>query len=197
MLLAICAAIGGLGAVMCATVHATPMELLVAPSGAISVSHSGRDVASIQPGLFEADWRGAGLGSPASWDDTDKEVRRGRIKTPSGVWVDCELRPEARDDSAVLRYRVTPEKDVELNSLHVSIEFAESVIAGGSYAADGDTGSFPRQLGDVHLRAAATEDLELTLPDGQSLQRGLVPSRMGASRSSWWMIVGDIGSPTR
>jgi hypothetical protein len=153
----------------CVPGRAQPLTVLVSPAGQVALSRGRAQVGTLAPGLAEKEWRFAGLGAALSGEPASRELRSGRIKAPGGVQVDCELRPQVTAAGVTLRYRLTPQGDVYLNSLHVALDFAADVLVGGGYTADGETGAFPQTLGDIHLHSARMSDLQLRLADGSDL----------------------------
>ena len=159
--------IGSIASIACAGQDS--LLALIDANGRVSVSQGREQLCTITPGLFESQWKHAGLGGGASATAADPKVRSGLIRAPGGVTVDCELRPELLAEGVLLRYLLTPREAINLNSLHVSMDFAASVLVGGAYVADGETGSFPESLQEVHLRSADTSQCTLTLPSGVKL----------------------------
>jgi len=141
----------------------------VRPDCTVVLSRGSQEVATVAPGLFQKEWRGAGPGAPRPAPAT--EPRRTVVKAPDDQEVDCELRATAAGESVVLSYRLTPRQALDLNSLHVSIEFAEPRLSGAVFVADGREQAFPAQRGDTHLYgSAATRALGLRWPDGGRLE---------------------------
>jgi hypothetical protein len=121
----------------------------------------------MDPGLYEAVWQGATMGGSGTADGSG--VLRGTIRAPGGTIVDCETHIRAEQGSARLVYTLTPQKSIRLNSLHVAMSVPAAVLAGGSYVADGQSGPFPVQFGDIHLRSEPTRTLTLKSPAGNEL----------------------------
>lgn len=159
----------GLLVLLLAPVSAAPVDALVSPTTQVELSCAGKDIGSITCGLFESGWRGAGLAGSVSGQQPTPELQTGRIVTEGKQEVSCELRPEIGEGSLTLRYRLTPKSEMKLNSLHVTLELPEAVLAGGSFVADGVAGQFPFEEGAVHLHAAPMRELSLTLADGSLL----------------------------
>lgn len=146
-------------------------QALVSPAGAVHLERGGRDIGSLEPGLFEAVWRGASLspGKPGATAPADG-VRRGQIRAPGGALVETELRTVPVANGLRLAYRLTPQKELALNSLHVSLAIPVNQLAGGRYAVDGEQGVFPAQFQAVALRAGAMRSLDLIFADGARLR---------------------------
>ncbi len=141
----------------------------VKPDCTVALTRGGHDVASIVPGLFQKEWRGAGPRAPRPAPAS--EPRRTVIRAPDGQEVDCELRARPAGEGVLLSYRLTPRQPVELNSLHVSLEMPEAVARGASFVADGTEGAFPAERGSTHLYGSApTRALALRWPDGGRLE---------------------------
>lgn len=144
-----------------------PCTLRVSGSGAVAVRFGRRSFATMEPGLFEAVWQGATMGGAGTADDSG--VLHGVIRAPGGTIVDCETRIAQQQNGARFAYRLTPRGPIRLNSLHVSMSVPASNLAGGSFVADGQTGAFPAQFADVHLRSQPTTTLTLRSPSGAEL----------------------------
>ncbi len=156
------------GTVMCAqTARREPCTFRVSGTGSAAVRFGRLAFATMSPGLFEHEWQGATMGGTAA--DDGSGVLRGTIRAPGGTIVDCETRVTQAADRARFAYRLTPRSAIRLNSLHVSMSVPASALAGGSFVADGETGSFPAQFGDVHLRSQPTSRLTLKSPSGPEL----------------------------
>jgi len=155
----------------CLAAEQKPVTALVSRAGQITLSREGKELATIAPGLFEKEWRGASL-SDAPRGAAGGVVGRGTIQSPGGTRVQSEVEEDIAPDgaSATLKYHLVPQADVFLNSLHVSMDFAEAVLVGGEYEADGQRGTFPAKLDQIHLRSAPTQDLRLRLADGTELR---------------------------
>jgi hypothetical protein len=144
------------------------LKATVASSGLVELERDGARVASLTPGLFEAEWRSASLGTGKAAEGREN-VRIGQIKAPGGTIVDCEVTASSVTGGLRLAYKLTPRGQITLNSLHVSMDFPIGVIAGGAYAADGTQGTIPEQFGGTHIYSKPMKVLVLTLHDGTEL----------------------------
>jgi len=157
----------------CAKVVAAPpsWQAVVSPAGAIRLVYGGREIGSLEPGLYETGWRGASLapGRPGA-APTVEGIRRGHIRAPGGVPVDTELRTSPVADGLRLSYRLTPQKEIALNSLHVSLAIPVGRLMGGRYVVDSGQAAFPAEFGSVALRSGPMRSLDLVFADGARLQ---------------------------
>jgi len=144
--------------------------LRVAPNGSITVRQGRRTIASMDPGLHEAVWRGASLSGRGAPDVSEAGRYVGLIRAPGGVVVDVETRVQPAESGAALKYRLVPRADIRLNSLHVSLDFPAEVLAGGAYTADGQSGTFPGQFGSVHIHAGTMRDLTIRSRSGHEMR---------------------------
>lgn len=135
------------------------VTLRIGQNGSVSVRVGRATIATMEPGLHEAVWRGASLSGQAT--QPEPGLYRGTIRAPGGAIVDVETRIQATPDGASFRYRLAPREAVRLNSLHVTLDFPAEVLAGGTYDADGDKGEFPVQSSAVHIRSQNTRDLTI------------------------------------
>jgi hypothetical protein len=147
-----------------------PAVLRVALNGGVTIRQGRRAIASMEPGLYEAVWRGASLSGSGTPDEPERGPLKGIIRAPGGAVVDVETRVQATQTGAALAYRLVPRQGIRLNSLHVTLDFPAEVLAGGGYTADGRTGSFPRQFGSVHLDAGTMRDLTLRPRSGLEIR---------------------------
>ncbi|MCU0979637.1 MAG: hypothetical protein MUF25_10785, partial [Pirellulaceae bacterium] len=107
---------------------------IVSPAGAIRIERQGREIATLIPGLFETGWKHASLGEGKAGQVLAGDVHRGKISAPGGTVVDVELRLAPDRGRVGLEYRLTPQADIGLNSLHVSLGLPARHWAGGSFA---------------------------------------------------------------
>jgi len=153
----------------CVIGRAQPLTALVSPVGQVALSHGRQQLGTLTPGLFENEWRFVSLsGTPAA--TTTPEVRAGRIVSPSQVVVAGEVRPSQTDQGARLAYRLTPEKDLSLNSLHVSWELPIALVSGSEYTAGEATGTVPPEFAETRVWSGTTSDLSLKLTTGDEVR---------------------------
>src|SRR5437868_390197 len=113
----------------------------VAKNGEVAVRRADTEalVARIQPGLFEATWQfravsGGGDAKPGG--ETEGVIRAAGGKSP--VRVRGEVRPEGT--RLRLRYTLTPEGPLSVNSVHVSVNLPAGPWIGGSFSSPGTPG---------------------------------------------------------
>ena len=147
-----------------------PWTATLAQNGAVTLSRPGRTLGALEPGLFEAVWRGASLGGGRPGDEVRGPRRNGTITAPGGGVVDVAVTiAEATEHGLALRYRMTPRSGLKLNSLHVTLGLPVAWARGGSWVADGKAGAFPAELRDVQFRSGPVTRLALKGPDGAAL----------------------------
>ena len=97
------------------------------------------------------------------------DVHRGKISAPGGTVVDVELRLSPDQGRVGLEYRLTPQADIGLNSLHVSLGLPARHWAGGSCTADRRSGALQTQFDKAGLHSAAMKSLHLAGNDGAAM----------------------------
>ncbi len=133
---------------------------------------------SLSPQLFEKSWQHAGatvdsarLPDPALPGVAGDCRRAFRIRTPAGKVVrglaEFTRTPEGGIRAA---YTFTPEADVTLDSLFVGTSFPLEQILGGTWTADGRSGTIPADLGEPILFAGQVSAFELRLASGEQLR---------------------------
>ena len=151
--------------------EATPQAIsgLLGADGVLAVSADGNSLCSFNPGLFEKGWKQAGS-SPAKGTFDDK-LQHFVMRTSTGAVVDGVLSCSQTADKAGVSFwcAFTPQADIELNTLHVSVDFPVAALAGGKWTADDQNGVFPAEFKDISLHNAATKSLKLGLPNGSAM----------------------------
>ncbi|MCK4376251.1 MAG: hypothetical protein KAX19_13015, partial [Candidatus Brocadiae bacterium] len=151
------------------TQAAEEWQALIASSGRIQISFGGGQVATVTPGLFEATWRSASVSAGRSSPE-GTDLITGRIRAPGRTIVHCELRATPVAGGIRLAYTLTPRSAITLNSLHVSLEFPISQVAGAEFVADGERGKVPIEFESIRVRAGLTESLRLPVRAGSVLR---------------------------
>ncbi|MBI3922130.1 MAG: hypothetical protein HY318_11985, partial [Armatimonadetes bacterium] len=150
----------------CLAATESPLTVLISTEGRVSLVRGSTLLGEITPGLFEKEWRHAALAGPNLRDPVSREVRHGGINAPGGTRAVTELRPQILSDGVRLRYRLTPQSDIYLNSLHVSWDFDETTGTGAKFVADDAKGEIPEKRGQTHLRNAPMTDLRVQFREG-------------------------------
>jgi hypothetical protein len=144
------------------------IQALVGKGGRVQMNRGPERIAEFGAGVYNQQWVSADASADSRQDDTDQAAladpcarrgaieRVGRIDRPAGppgtpVRVDAGSRPG-------------------LNSLQVSTEFAIPVLAGGRWAADGRSGSFPASLAEPTVFSGSIRSLTVELPAGGTLR---------------------------
>lgn len=140
--------------------------VVVSTAGGVRVDHDGKELGMMHPELFEAPWQHARLnvGSPGTAGSNG--MHRGHIRAPSGALVNTELQVTGTR----FEYRLTPKREMNLNSLNVTLTLPTPTLAGGRFWVDDKEFSFPAQLRAVTLWSAPTRKLRLAMADGGTLQ---------------------------
>jgi hypothetical protein len=156
---------------MTANVEAAPdWHAMVETSGAVQLTYNGREVARVEPGLFEAGWRGGSL-LPGGQVSAVAGTVRGRMSAPSGKTVAVELRAGEADGRLRLAYALAPQAEMTLNSLHVELNVPTRLVAGRSLTADGQAVPVPPEFeGTTHLRNEPTRTVRLPIGDETALE---------------------------
>ncbi len=142
-------------------------EALVRRSGAVSLRREGREVVTVEPGLFESPWR---PGEPLRIADHTERPRAGTIRAPGGVIVDSVLRADPVQGGVRLHYTLTPREAIELNSLYVGVTVPIRHVAGQQFAVDGEPGVVPTDFRDPSLSSGTARRVDLTLAGGDVLR---------------------------
>ncbi len=143
---------------------------VVAPSGGIVIESHGHEVGSILPGLFEATWQSASMNARTPSEVNSNGTHRGQITAPGGCQVDCELRVSNDGGVTNLEYRLTPQSNIQLNSLHVAFTLPAANWAGGKYTADETSGDIPVTFKNTVVNSAPITTLQLADKSGDWLK---------------------------
>lgn len=152
---------------------AAPWNAIVSPTGMVDIEHNGKPVASITPGLFEAEWKSATLADAPAAQVGKSRVHRGQIQAPGGTVVDVELRVDTAGEGIRFDYQLTPQADIRLNSLHVSLALPTAEWAGGGFRANDKDGTLPIQFDHPGLLHASMEKLRFTTAGRNGLRLDL------------------------
>lgn len=140
----------------------------VGPDAHILLTRGRSKICEITAGLYNAQWASA----RATADDKNPgtpPAHRVRIAVPGGGVVTGLAVLAGVENRLEADYVFTPEQEVALNTLHVEAEFGIQALAGGTWTADGKTGTFPKDFGEIHLFNAAIRSLKLALSSGETL----------------------------
>lgn len=148
----------------------SPWTLVVSPAGEARLEREGKEFGILVAGLFEAQWQSATMSPGKAGVAVQGGVHRGQIRAPGGAIVDVELRATTLANGGRFEYRLTPQKALKLNSLHVSLTLPSPLWAGGKFVADGQPGVLPAQYKNAGLRTAPTKSLRLVSPGGAALR---------------------------
>ena len=143
---------------------------VLSPAGSLRLERDGKELGTMSPGLFEVPWRGASLNAGKAGATATNGVHRGEIHAPGGATVDTEMRATAQAGGTRLAYRLTPQREVKLNSLNVTLTVPSPVWAGGKFSVDGKEFTLPALLKEAQLWSAPTKSLRIATPGGAALQ---------------------------
>ncbi|HEX2948751.1 MAG TPA: hypothetical protein VHV83_04160, partial [Armatimonadota bacterium] len=149
---------------------ASPWQAMIAPSGSIHLSYAGKDMGVLEPGLFEHEWRSMSIQPAPIGATVQNGVCRSKIVSPNGVSVDAVTKIEQVTNGLHLNYQLTPQKDVRLDSLHVSIPFPVASLIGGKFTADEATKPFPAEVKEAGLYSNNTKKLTLSFAAGATME---------------------------
>ena len=162
-------AVAGLGLLGAGTARGEGFQALVGREGRVALSRGKEKIGEFGAGLFNQKWDSAqAAADPRKPDTADK--RHLRIAVPGGGEVTGWAMIAGEADGLNAQYVFTPEQDVVLNSLHVSVEFSIPTLAGGRWTADQRSGTFPPEFGEVQLFTGSIHTLAIDLPAGGNLR---------------------------
>jgi hypothetical protein len=147
----------------------TGWQAVLTPAGAVQLSVEGKELGTLEPGLFEHPWRMAALQPAKVGTSIVDGICRGQVRTPGGTVIETVTRCTAADSGVRLAYVLTPKNEVRLNSLHVSLSLPAARAIGGAFTMDGTRVPFPAVAGSAGLRAGTTSTLVLALADGATM----------------------------
>jgi hypothetical protein len=156
--------------------QAAPIKAIISPAGAVRLEQNGKEIATLLPGLFEAEWQSASMADGRTNTNYIPGMHQSRIVSPTGIEVDVELRVSEASGELKLNYRITPRQNIVLNSLHVGLQLPSAQWAGGKYSSDKEEGELPIQFNKTMLRFGALNSLNLTSREGALLQFGFAES---------------------
>ncbi|HEX2949693.1 MAG TPA: hypothetical protein VHV83_09015 [Armatimonadota bacterium] len=140
-------------------------------SGSIKLSYGGTELGTLEPGLYEDGWKSTTIQPNLSATGTPQDgICRSSITAPSGVIVDSVVTITPVPNGLHLLYQLTPQKDVRLNSLHVSIGMPTPKLLGGQYIADGVNEPIPTTYKVTHVYYKPTTSFVLQYPSNTSLK---------------------------
>jgi hypothetical protein len=145
-------------------------SVVVSPSGAARVDRDDKEFGLLTPALFEVPWQLATMGGGKGGEPPKNGVHRGQIRAASGGVVEVELRKAAEAACVRLEYRLTPRKEMKLNSLNVTLTLPTSLWAGGKFGADGREDALPVMFKSAQLHARPTKSLKIAPPGGGALR---------------------------
>lgn len=157
------------GLVNSSLVHGERLQAVVGAAGQIRLARGNEKVCELGAGLYDLKWNSVDATADARKSDTAGK-RALRINVPDGGTIAGWATIRGDDDTLIADYAFTPEQDVALNSLHVSAEFDIQTLAGGRWSADGRSGKFPKEFGEVQIFQGSIRRLTLELPAGGDLE---------------------------
>ena len=162
------AALAVLAVTACAEVP--QWSAVVSPAGAVRIERDGKEFGTLTPALFEVPWQFATMSGGKAGELPVDGMRHGLIHAPGGGVVEVELRATADPAGLRLEYRMTPRKEMKLNSLNVTMTVPSAFLAGGQFTADGKAGVLPVMYKEAQVYAAPTKSFKLTPPAAAALR---------------------------
>ncbi|MDX9979445.1 MAG: beta-galactosidase [Lentisphaeria bacterium] len=149
---------------------AQPYLALVDAGGSVKFQRNDRALFSLSPGLYAEGWRGVSV-VPASTTVEGDGPREGRLRVADDAAVSSSLVARLAGDAIELRYTLTPQAEVRLNSLHASFSLPESFLKGASYTIAGEAKPVPAERDVTHLRTGGpVPSVRFAWPDGDWLE---------------------------
>jgi len=144
-------------------------QALVSKEGRIQLARGKEKIGDFSAGLYNQQWSmaEATMGSQEP-DATGK--RHLRIAVPGGGQVNGWATIAGDGEQLKAQYVFTPQQDVVLPSLHVSVNFDIPTLAGGRWTAGERSGTFPPEFGKVQIFQDSIRTLAIELPAGGSLR---------------------------
>ncbi len=151
--------------VLAAAVLAVPLLTAAEPTTAtlgvdnrVRVGTATGELCSIQPVAADPDWGFAGMGM---------QGRNFTLRLGSGIAGQIDLSATTTGGSATWTFTAT--EAVRFNCLAVSADFPAPILSGGTWKADGASGTFPPVYGEMHLFSQPVRSLTVATADGRSL----------------------------
>lgn len=159
----------GIGLLAAGAAQGEGIQALVGREGRVSLWREKDKIGDFGAGLFNQQWTSADASADARKRDTPGK-RHLQIAVPGGGEVTGWTAIASDQGKLKAQYVFTPEQDLMLNSLHVSVEFSIPTLAGGRWAADQRSGTFPEDFGDIQLFQSPIRTLAIELPAGGTLR---------------------------
>ncbi len=134
--------------------------------GRVTIASGGQDLVAFRPLMADEAWRFT-PGRAVSLRQ-DGEARRFTIEGGGGR-VAGEATVTMAEDGVLARWAFTGESAAKHNCLVLSADVAVAALIGGTWTADGGSGAFPADLGDMHLFTGETRRLALRTADGREI----------------------------
>lgn len=145
------------------------IQALVGKEGRVQLSRGKEKIGEVGAGLFNPQWSLADATADAKKPD-EAGKRHLRIAVPAGGEVSGWAAIAGDGEQLSAQYVFTPDRDVVLPSLHISVEFGIAALAGGRWTADRQSGTFPKEFGKVQIFSGSIRSLAVELPAGGSLR---------------------------
>lgn len=154
---------------------AAPVEGTVNVDGNLRLMSGKDELADFRIGAFDTGWRwsGAAPDRKALRPDAPPLSHAFAIRMPGGHVIAVESLITASGDALRAGYAFTPQADVALNSLHVSLEMPVASFGGGSWKVAGTGGpkggKFPTAFAESGLFLGDATTVEITSTKGVAL----------------------------
>ena len=159
----------GFGSVAAGAGPYAGIRALVGQEGRVSLWREKDKIGNFGAGLFNQHWVSADATADAGKPNA-AEKRHLQIAVPGGGEVTGWAVITGDQGGLQAQYVFTPEQDLALNSLHVSVEFSIPTLASGRWTADQRSGTFPADFGDIQIFQGPIRKLAIELPAGGNLR---------------------------
>jgi hypothetical protein len=137
---------------------AEPVTATLGIDNRIRIGTPAGELCSLHPVAADPDWSFAGQG-----------MHDGRMLLRLGAGIVGDLGLSSTTDGGSAWWTFTAKDAVRFNCLAVSADFPAPILAGGTWTADGVSGSFPAVYGEMHLLSQPLRRLAVTTADGRSI----------------------------
>jgi hypothetical protein len=140
----------------------------VGRDGSLQLSLGGRDFTSVGVGLHDQNW--SWQSAAAAGGNLDGDSRAFRIALGGKPVIDGTATFTRSSAGAIDgRWQFTATQAVKANSLGLNFDLPATMLAGGKWTADGQSGEIPRELGKMQVVSQSLKTLSITAIDGRTL----------------------------
>lgn len=135
-----------------------PITATWTPAGSVTLRRNNRTLATIQPGVFLAGWQRRTF-TPGPGAEGD--ALRGTLQANDGASVAVRGRIAAEGDRLHVRYEMTPNAPVSVNSINASVSLPIRNWTGATWKSDAGTGTVPLTVKETALASGETRRFAL------------------------------------